>query len=70
MQAHYFHLKEDTRSRENIGQVGGNPVEKHYDKFCKLHNGKKHILKDSIRDKSGNYHDDIIYEIVKGGGVE
>lgn len=50
--------------------VGGNPVEKHYDKFCKLHNGKKHILKDSIRDKSGNYHDDIIYEIVKGGGVE
>lgn len=46
--------------------VGGNPVEKHYDKFCKLHNGKKHILKDSIRDKNGNYHDDIIYEIVKG----
>lgn len=47
--------------------VGGNPVEKHYDKFCKLHNGKKHILKDSIRDKSGNYHDDVIYEIVKDG---
>ena len=50
--------------------VGGNPVEKHYDKFCKLHNGKKHILKDSIKDKNGNYHDDIIYEIVKGDGIE
>ena len=50
--------------------IGGNKVEKHYDKFCKLHNGQKHILKDSIRDKNGDYHDDIIYEIVKGGGVE
>ena len=44
--------------------VGGNPVEKHYDKFCEMHNGKKHVLKDSIRDKDGNYRDDIIYEIV------
>lgn len=47
--------------------IGGNKVEKHYDKFCKLHNGQKHILKDSIRDQNGNYHDDIIYEIVKDG---
>lgn len=45
--------------------VGGNPVEKHYDKFCFKHNGKKHILKDSIRDANGNYRDDIIYEIIK-----
>lgn len=44
--------------------IGGNRVEKHYDKFCKLHNGQKHILRDSIRDKSGDYHDDIIYEII------
>ena len=44
--------------------VGGNPVEKHYDKFCEMNNGKKHILKDSIRDKDGNYRDNIIYEIV------
>lgn len=44
--------------------VGGNPVEKHYDKFCKMHNGTKHILKDSIRDRNGHYRDDIIYEIV------
>lgn len=44
--------------------VGGNPVEKHYDKFCKKHGGNKHILKDSVRDSHGNYHDDIIYEII------
>ena len=36
-----------------------------YDNFIKKHNGKKYILKDSIRDKDGNYHDDIIYEIVR-----
>lgn len=45
--------------------IGGNPVEKHYDKFCQIHNGKKHILKDSVRDARGEYHDDIIYEIIK-----
>ena len=49
--------------------VGGNPVERGYDNFVKKHNGTKHILRDSIRDRDGNYRDDIIYEIVKGGGV-
>lgn len=44
--------------------VGGNPVERHYDKFCKKFNGTKHILKDAIKDKYGQYHDDIIYEII------
>lgn len=45
--------------------VGGNPACRGYDNFIKKHNGKKYILKDSIRDKFGNYHDDIIYEIVR-----
>lgn len=44
--------------------VGGNPVERSYDKFCEKHNGKKHILKDAIKDAKGNYHNDVIYEIV------
>lgn len=44
--------------------VGGNPACRGYDSFIKKHNGTKHILKDSIKDKDGNYHDDIIYEIV------
>lgn len=45
--------------------VGGNPVERNYDQFCELHRGNKHILKDAIRDSEGNYHDDIIYEIIQ-----
>lgn len=45
--------------------VGGNPACRGYDRFIKRHNGTKHILKDSIKDKDGNYHDDIIYEIIK-----
>lgn len=44
--------------------VGGNSVEKHYDRFCNKYNGTKHILKDAIKDKYGEYHDDIIYEII------
>lgn len=44
--------------------VGGNPACRGYDNFIERHNGMKHVLKDSIRDKNGNYHDDIIYEIV------
>ena len=46
--------------------VGGNPACRGYDRFIKKHNGTKHILKDSIKDRSGEYHDDIIYEIVSG----
>mgnify|MGYP004454810341 FL=1 len=59
-------LKElvSTMHRVEWRMVGGNPVEKHYDKFCDKYNGNKYFLKDSIRDKDGNYHDDIIYEIV------
>ena len=44
--------------------VSGNPACRRYDSFIKRHNGKKHILKDAIKDKDGNYRDDIIYEII------
>jgi hypothetical protein len=44
--------------------IGGNPVEKHYDKFCEKYNGTKHVLKDAIKDKFGKYHNDVIYEII------
>ena len=44
--------------------VSSNPACRSYDNFIKRHNGNKHILKDSIRDKNGNYFDDIIYEII------
>lgn len=44
--------------------IGGNPVERSYDRFCKKFNGTKHILRDAIKDKYGKYHNDIIYEII------
>ena len=44
--------------------VSSNPACRSYDNFIKRHNGTKHILTDTIRDKKGNYLDDIIYEIV------
>lgn len=44
--------------------VGGNPVEKHYDKFCNKYHGKKFVLTDAIKDRFGKFHDDIIYEII------
>lgn len=47
--------------------IGGNPVEKHYDRFCTKYHGKKIILTDAIKDRYGNYHDDIIYEIILKG---
>lgn len=54
----------NTLHRVEWRAVGGNPACRGYDNFIKRHNGMKHVLKDSIRDKNGNYHDDIIYEIV------
>lgn len=44
--------------------VGGNPIEESYDKFCEKHYGNKYVLKDRFKDREGNYHDDIIYEIL------
>ena len=44
--------------------IGGNPVEKHYDNFCNKYNGKKFVLTDAIRDRNGEYHNDVIYEIL------
>ena len=46
--------------------VGGNPVEKHYDKFCQKYHGRKIVLTDSFKDRCGKYHNDIVYEIIFG----
>lgn len=45
--------------------VGGNPVEKHYDKIIKKYNGNKFVLKDAFKDREGKYRNDTIYEIIK-----
>ncbi len=44
--------------------VSGNPVEKHYDRFCKRYNGNKFVLTDAIKDRCCNYHNAVIYEII------
>ena len=44
--------------------VGGNPVERSYDRFCKKYNGTKYVLHDVIKDKYGKYRDNVVYEIL------
>lgn len=44
--------------------VGGNPVERSYDKFCEKYNGRKIIFKDTLKDRYGKYRDSITYEII------
>ena len=64
----YTKLEElvNTYHRVEWRAVSGNPACRGYDNFIKRHNGNKHILKDCIKDRKGDYHDDIIYEIVNG----
>jgi hypothetical protein len=45
--------------------IGGNPVKKHYDWFCKKHGGNCVKLNQVTRDEAGNYRDVYIYEIVR-----
>lgn len=44
--------------------IGGNPVEKHYDKLCKHFKGHKVTLCDVVKDNKGIYHNEHIYEII------
>lgn len=44
--------------------IGGNPVEKHYDRFYQKYHGRKFVLTDVFKDRYGKYHNDVIYEII------
>jgi hypothetical protein len=44
--------------------IAGNPVERHYDFWCKRYNGTKIKLRDVTKDKHGEFHDSYIYEII------
>ena len=57
-------IKDYPLHRVEWRMIGGNPAERGYDAFLKRHNGTKHILKDAVKDRYGQYHDDIIYEII------
>lgn len=47
--------------------IAGNPVERHYDKFCTRYNGYKTILHDVTKGLDGNYVNEYIYEIINNG---
>lgn len=55
-----------THRRIEWRMIGGNPVKKHYDKFLKRMNGRKVLLKKVVKDMNGRYHNEYIYEIVRG----
>ena len=44
--------------------VGGNPVEKSYDALCNKYHGRKLVLRDTFKDKKGNYRNSVVYEII------
>lgn len=44
--------------------LSGNPVERHYDKFLERHSGRKLVLWDKFRDRNGEFHNEIVYEII------
>ena len=56
-------IKENNIHRIEFWAVGGNPIIKHYNSFCKKNNGRILILKNRLRDGQGKFHDDYCYEI-------
>ena len=62
-----FHKLEElikTHHRVEWHVVGSNPVKRHYDKFCKRHNGYIHHFCETTKDEKGNYIDSYTYEII------
>ena len=50
--------------------VGGNPIQEAYDRFCKKNGGNIVMLHQVTKDIHGKWHDEYIYEIVKGESYE
>lgn len=49
--------------------IAGNPVKRHYDKFCKRYNGNVVCLHDVTKNLKGQYVDEYIYEIINKGVI-
>lgn len=64
----YKKMKElvSTYHRVEWRMIGGNPVQKHYDRFCKRHCGNRVVLYDAVKSPNGEYQNEYVYEIVKG----
>lgn len=48
--------------------IGGNPVKRHYDRFCEKYGGNCVVLHDVLKSPEGAYVDEYIYEIVSNYG--
>lgn len=53
-----------THRRIEWRMIGGNPVQRHYDKFCERHGGNVVTLHDVRKGPDGKWHDERIYEII------
>ncbi len=63
----YAEMTKLIKRHHRIGwrMIGGNPVQRSYDKFCQKYGGRKIELCDTVKDKNGKYHNAYIYEIIK-----
>lgn len=50
--------------RIEYNMISGNPIERHYDNFCFRYSGKKFTFTDVLKDREGNYHNGLTYEII------
>ena len=59
-------MKELVKAHHRIEwrMIGGNPIKRHYDRFCKRCGGNIVKLHEVVRTPSGDYVDEYIYEIV------
>lgn len=59
-------MKELVKAHHRIEwrMIGGNPIKRHYDRFCKRCGGNIVKLCEAVRTPSGDYADEYIYEIV------
>jgi hypothetical protein len=59
-------MRELVRSHHRVEwrMIAGNPVKKHYDKFCHRYGGNVVKLHEAVRTPSGKYADEYIYEII------
>ena len=59
-------MKELVQSHHRVEwrMIAGNPVKRHYDKFCRRYGGVVVKLHEAVKSTSGEYVDEYIYEIV------
>lgn len=63
----YVKMRELIKAHRRVEwkMIGGNEAEGTYDRLCLRYGGNKVVLHDVLKDRYGNYHDDIIYEIAR-----